>query len=104
MTAEVVYAASRGDCLRGLTAGAAGRAQALRLDGEAVQRESGLVGARFDRLRDGWIVQFDRRLARRADQELRDVPFFRPVAADEGVEALDLVHQPLVQQLSLIHI
>ena len=49
MTAEVVYAASRGDCLRGLAAGAAGRAQALRFDGKASERESGLLRAADDR-------------------------------------------------------
>jgi len=70
----------------------------LELDGEAVHREAGFGGAFLDRVGDAPVVDLDGSAAVGADQELADMPVFRMVAADEGVEALDPVDQALFHQ------
>ena len=68
------------------------------LDGLSVGHEARVLGFLFQELADGRIVKLGDPVALSANEKLAGMPLFRRFAADEGIQAIDAMNQPGIQQ------
>jgi hypothetical protein len=70
------------------------------LDHRTARSKPGLAGGQHQALSDGGIFQLGHPPALGADEELAGMWMLGMGAADEGMQTLDLVRQPLFEQKS----
>ena len=68
------------------------------LDGLSVGHEARVLGFLFQELADGRIVKLSDPVARSANEKLAGMPRFRGFATNEGVQAIDAMNQPGIQE------